>query len=140
MPCFRRRSLTSMLKVPGDRPLHIVVIAIRTAAVVPVSCQGWLGSLVGTCRAEDLQTFTLALKGRRFIPAELHVPAGKPFFLIVSNQEGATDELEMGSPSLEKVILPGGDGRVRVRPLAPGRFVFFDDFHPETPRGAIVAE
>jgi hypothetical protein len=94
-----------MLKVPGDRPLRIVVIAIRTAAVVPVSCQGWLGSLVGTCRAEDLQTFTLALKGRRFIPAELHVPAGKPFFLIVSNQEGATDELEMGSPSLEKVTI-----------------------------------
>jgi hypothetical protein len=25
-------------------------------------------------------------------------------------------------------------------PLAPGRFMFFDDFHPETPQGAIVAE
>jgi hypothetical protein len=99
----------------------------------------WL-SLVGTCRAEDLQTFTLTLKAHRFIPAELHVPAGKPFFLVVSNQEDTADEFEMRSPALEKVILPGSDGRVRVRPLAPGRFMFFDDFHRETPEGAIVAE
>jgi Cupredoxin-like domain len=101
---------------------------------------GTLLSLVGVCRAEDLQTFALTLKGRHFIPAELHVPSGKPFFLVVSNREDATDEFEMSSPPLEKVILPGSDGRVRVRPLAPGRFVFFDDFHPETPQGAIVAE
>jgi hypothetical protein len=97
-------------------------------------------SVIGPCDAEDLQTFTLALKGRHFVPAELHVPAGKPFFLVVSNQEDATDEFEMASPPLEKVIMPGADGRVRVRPLSPGRFVFFDDFHPQTPRGAIVAE
>jgi Cupredoxin-like domain len=97
-------------------------------------------SLAGTCSAEDLQTFTLALKGHKFIPAELHVPAGKPFFLIVSNQEDTTDEFETRSPPLEKVILPGSQGRVRVRPLSPGRFVFYDDFHPETPQGVIVAE
>jgi hypothetical protein len=101
---------------------------------------GMWPSLVGACRAEDLQTFTLTLKAHRFIPAELHVPAGKPFFLVVSNQEDAADEFEMHAPALEKVILPGSDGRVRVRPLAPGRFMFFDDFHSETPQGAIVAE
>jgi len=94
----------------------------------------------GTPRAEDLQTFSLTLKGRRFVPAELHVPAGKPFFLVISNQEDTPDEFEMHSPPLEKVIQPGSNGRVHVRPLAPGRFIFFDDFHPETARGAIVAE
>jgi hypothetical protein len=108
-------------------------------AIVGAMIGMWL-SLVCTCRAEDLQTFTLTLKAHRFAPAELHVPAGKPFFLVVSNREDATDEFEMRSPALEKVIVPGSDGRVRVRPLAPGRFVFFDDFHPETPQGAIVAE
>jgi hypothetical protein len=29
---------------------------------------------------------------------------------------------------------------MRVRPLSPGRFTFFDDFHPDTLKGAIVAE
>jgi hypothetical protein len=95
---------------------------------------------IAPSRAEDLQTFTLLLKAHRFVPAELHVPAGKPFFLVVSNQEDTPDEFEMQSPPLEKVILPGSEGRVRVRPLAPGRFIFFDDFHPETTKGAIVAE
>jgi Cupredoxin-like domain len=95
---------------------------------------------VGAARAEDLQTFSLTLKAHNFVPAELHVPAGKAFFLVVSNQEETPDEFEMQSPPLEKVILPGSNGRVRVRPLAPGRFTFFDDFHPETRHGAIVAE
>jgi Cupredoxin-like domain len=108
-------------------------------AIVGAVIAASLGT-VGTCRAEDLETYSLTLRGRHFVPAELHVPSGKPFFLVVSNRENATDEFEMSSPPLEKVILPGSDGRVRVRPLAPGRFVFFDDFHPETPQGAIVAE
>jgi hypothetical protein len=109
------------------------------AAIACAMIGMWL-SLVGACRAEDLQTFALTLKAHRFLPAELHVPAGKPFFLVVANQEDTTDEFEMRAPALEKVILPGSEGRVRVRPLAPGRFMFFDDFHPETPQGAIVAE
>jgi cupredoxin-like protein len=112
---------------------------MRRAMIASAAIGTWL-SLVGACRAEDLRTFTVALKGHRFIPTELRVPAGKPFFLVVSNQEDATDEFEMRSPPLEKVIVAGSDGRVRVRPLAPGRFVFFDDFHPETSQGAIVAE
>ena len=45
----------------------------------------------------------------------------------------------MNAPPLEKVIQPGAEGRVRVRHLAPGRYDFFDDFHPDA-KGAIVAE
>ena len=97
------------------------------------------GLLAGSARAEDLQTFRLTLKGGRFQPTELHVPAGKPFLIVVTNADAATDEFEMNAPPLEKVILPGASGQVRVRPLGAGRFEFFDDFHPET-RGAIVAE
>ena len=109
---------------------HPVFAALIALSLIPVR----------TPRAEDLQTFNLTLKAHRFAPAELHVPAGKPFFLVVSNEEDTPDEFETNSPPLEKVILPGSQGRVRVRPLAPGRFTFFDDFHPGTPRGVIVAE
>jgi len=99
-----------------------------------------LCALISTARAEDLQTYTLTLKGHRFAPAELLVPAGKPFYLLVVNQDDTPDEFEMSAPPLEKVIQPGAEGRLRVRPLAPGRFVFFDDFHPDAARGVIVAE
>jgi hypothetical protein len=89
--------------------------------------------------ADDLQTYRLVLKGQKFTPAELHVPAAKPFWLVVANNNDEPDEFEMNAPPLEKVIQPGAEGRVRVRPLAPGRYVFFDDFHPDA-KGAIVAE
>jgi hypothetical protein len=37
------------------------------------------------------------------------------------------------------VIAPGSVGVVNIRPLAPGRYEFLDDFHPET-RGALVVQ
>jgi hypothetical protein len=104
----------------------IVFLAAAFAALAPAG-------------AEDLQTYQITIKDHRFDPAELHVPAGKPFVLEVANQDARADEFEMSAPPLEKVIQPGASGRVRVRPLAKGRFVFFDDFHPDT-KGAIVAE
>jgi hypothetical protein len=90
-------------------------------------------------QAEDLKTYEVSIQNGHFSPAELHVPAGKPFFLEVSNGEGRVDEFEMSSPPLEKLIQSGASGKLRVRPLANGRFPFFDDFHPQT-TGAIVAE
>ena len=90
-------------------------------------------------RSEDLRTYNLTLKGGQFSPAELHVPAGKPFFLVVTNQNATPSEFEMSAPPLEKVLQPGGQGRVRVRPLAVGKFKFFDDFHSGV-IGYIVAE
>jgi hypothetical protein len=89
--------------------------------------------------ADDLQTYKLELKGHKFTPAELHVPAAKPFWIVITNNDDEADEFEMSAPTLEKMVQPGAEGRVRVRPLAPGRYTFFDDFHPDA-QGAIIAE
>ena len=97
-------------------------------------------ALAPVARAEDLQTYRLEMKDHHFDPAELHVPAGKPFFLVVRNSDDAAAEFEMHSPALEKVIQPKGEGRLRVRPLNAGRYKFFDDFHESTTQGEIVAE
>jgi hypothetical protein len=93
----------------------------------------------GGAAAEELQTYTVTLKAHKFAPIELHVPSAKPFYLVVVNQDDTADEFEMSAPPLEKVVQPGAEGRVRVRPLAPGKFSFFDDFHPEA-KGALVAD
>jgi heme/copper-type cytochrome/quinol oxidase subunit 2 len=98
-----------------------------------------LFALQAGAAADDLQTYKLELKGHKFTPAELHVPAAKPFWIVVTNNDDEADEFEMGAPTLEKMVQPGAEGRVRVRPLAPGRYTFFDDFHPDA-QGAIVAE
>lgn len=95
---------------------------------------------IGAARAEDLTTYSLTLKNHRFTPAELHVPTGKPFFVSVKNLDDVSDEFEMHAPAVEKVIPPGGEGKVRIRPLGPGRFPFMGEFHADTAQGVIVSE
>lgn len=89
--------------------------------------------------AAGLDTYTLTLKDHAFVPAELKVPAGKPFNLIIINQETVADEFELSAPHIEKVVPAGGQVRVRVRPLAAGTFSFHDDFHSEV-KGSLVAK
>jgi Cupredoxin-like domain len=97
-------------------------------------------ALAGAARAEDLQTYTLTLKDHRFTPSEIHVPSGKPFIVSITNLDDAADEFDMPRPPVEKVIQPGGEGKVRIRPLAPGRFPFTGEFHADTAKGVIVSE
>jgi uncharacterized cupredoxin-like copper-binding protein len=95
---------------------------------------------ISAARAEDLATYTTTLKNHRFSPAEIHVPTGKPFFIVVTNADDTADEFEMHAPAVEKVIPPGQQGKVRIRPLGPGRFPFFGDFHQDTAQGAFISE
>jgi len=72
---------------------------------------------------------SLTIKDRRFEPAELHAPAGKPIVVTIKNLGSVPSEFESETLHVEKVIAPGGEAVVHVRPLEPGRYVFFDDFH-----------
>ncbi len=95
---------------------------------------------LGAARAEDLATYSITLKNHRFTPAEIHVPSGKAFFVSVKNLDDTADEFEMHNPAIEKLIPPGEEGKARIRPLGPGRFPFFGDFHQDTAQGVIVSE
>jgi heme/copper-type cytochrome/quinol oxidase subunit 2 len=111
----------------------------RLAICMSLAVAGGL-SIAGAAYAEDLATYSITLKNHRFTPTEIHVPSGKPFFIVVTNADDTPDEFEMNAPPVEKVIAPGEQGRLRIRPLAPGRFRFFDDFHQDTAQGAFVSE
>lgn len=97
-------------------------------------------AIAGGAYAEDLPTYAITLKNHRFTPTEIHVPTGKPFFIVVTNQDDTADEFEMHNPAIEKVIPAGAEGKVRMRPLGPGRFAFFGDFHQDTAQGVFVSE
>ena len=100
----------------------------------------WLGlvltlgllSALPAARAEDAVTVTVSMKDHRFQPAELHAPAGKPIVIVVKNLDSAPAEFESNMLRVEKVVTGGGTITLRIRPLDPGRYRFFDDFHPET--------
>ena len=89
-----------------------------------------LGAAVA--RADDAVLLSLTIKDHQFEPAEVHAPAGRPIAFAVKNLGTIAAEFESGVLHVEKVIPPGGEAVVHVRPLAPGRYNFFDDFHRQT--------
>lgn len=82
---------------------------------------------------------TIAIRDHQFVPAEVSVPANAKVELNVRNEQSTPAEFESNSLHREKVVPPGGAISVFVGPLSPGRYEFFDDFHPAT-RGFVVAQ
>jgi len=96
-------------------------------------------SLASVAAAETAPV-QLTIQDHRFSPSEIHVAAGKATFLMVSNADATPEEFESGILAIEKVVTGGGHIRVRLPPLAPGRYPFFGDFHPDTAQGAVIAD
>lgn len=88
-------------------------------------------------KAED---YTIVIKDRNFSPRDLIIPAGQKVKIIVKNEETTPVEFESHDLHREKVIVAGGEAVISVGPLEPGSYVFFDEFHPETPEGTITAK
>jgi heme/copper-type cytochrome/quinol oxidase subunit 2 len=89
--------------------------------------------------AQQAASVSIIVRDHRYEPAEIHAPANRPLAISVKNSDAAPIEFESASLRVEKVIAPGAVGTVNVRPLAPGRYEFFDDFHPNT-RGALTIQ
>ena len=90
-------------------------------------------------RAQQSAAVSISVKGHRFEPAEVHAPANRPLAVRVKNLDAAAIEFESVSLRVEKVVAPGSEDIVNIRPLAPGRYEFFDDFNQET-RGTLVVQ
>jgi hypothetical protein len=82
-------------------------------------------------------TISITVKNHRFQPAEVQAPANVPILLRVKNLDSTPMEFESVSLRVEKVVTGNSEGVIRLRPLAPGRYNFFDDFHQET-NGVLV--
>jgi plastocyanin len=98
----------------------VAVAVLAFAGIAPIA------------RAEDSATVTITLKDNRFQPAEPHAPAGKPITIVVKNLNPAPAEFESNMLRVEKVVTAGGTITIKIRPLGPGRYRFFNDFHPDT--------
>ncbi len=88
--------------------------------------------LTPAIKAEETVTIHITLKDHHFQPAELKAPASRPITIIVKNLDAAPAEFESNTLRVEKVVTGGGTISILVRPLQPGRYRFFDDFHQET--------
>jgi plastocyanin len=91
----------------------------------------------GPVRADDAVALSIVMKDHKFDPPELHAPPGKPISIHVQNQNAIVVEFESSDLHVEKIIPPGREATVFVRPQQPGRYGFFDDFHHDS-QGTLV--
>ena len=116
----------------------MISVASRLAAVV-VAAAIVAAAGAGARAQEAAAEVAIAVKDHHFQPGEIRAPANRPLTIRVKNLDAAAMEFESVSLRVEKVVAAGGEGAVHVRPLAPGRYEFFDDFHQET-RGTLVVQ
>jgi plastocyanin len=102
---------------------------------------GWLMavSMVWTASALAVETVALTLSEHRFVPAEVTVPAGERLRIEVTNRDKTPSEFESSDLRIEKIVPPAGKIVVNAGPLKPGTYRFFDEYHPETATGQIIA-
>jgi hypothetical protein len=91
-------------------------------------------------RAEQYAaTVEIVVKDKKFDPVEVKAPADKRIVIKIINRDGAAMEFESKSLKAEKVIAANSEGIVRVGPLKPGKYEFFDDFNMSN-RGTLIVE
>ncbi len=141
MPVARRSRFHGIPGFGGTRSVGAVASTV-------VRRVGWLtrslvalilGSALGLAWADDMPTFRLTAREGRFEPAERVVPQGVKFRLEITNAGRDPVEFESLELRKEKVLAPGVSSTLVFRPMEPGRYRFFDDFHQTTGQGAIVA-
>ena len=59
-------------------------------------------------------------------------------FTVVCHRSPA--EFESKTLRVEKFITGGGTITVQIRPLAAGRYRFFDDYHEDTTEGFLIVQ
>ena len=82
----------------------------------------------------------VTLKDHKFIPSIIHVPAGVPNVIALTNTDDAAEEFDSTSLKVEKVVAGHSSGNVRLRPLSPGRYPFMGEYHSDTAQGVVIAQ
>ncbi len=98
---------------------NVVAVLVLAAACLPAN-------------AQQAASVTVSEKNHRFQPAEIQAPAKVPIELRIRNLDPTPMEFESVRLRVEKVVSGNSEGIIRLRPLEPGRYNFFDDFHQET--------
>ena len=70
----------------------------------------------------------ITIKGHRFEPDKIEVPAGRRLKLVVTNADATPEEFECKVLRIERVILGGQSATFNVRPLNKGQtYKFFGE-------------
>ena len=82
----------------------------------------------------------LMLKDHKFTPAQIHVKANTPMVIHMTNADATAEEFDSTALKVEKVVAGNGAGDVHIRALAPGKYPFMGEYHPDTAQGVVIAQ
>ncbi|HTI86030.1 MAG TPA: cupredoxin domain-containing protein [Alphaproteobacteria bacterium] len=100
----------------------------------------FIASALAPAAAEEMPTIRIEMKDGAITPLRIEVPANKPFKLEIHNTGKTPGEFESTELNREKVVAPQSQSFIVFRRLSPGEYVYFDDFHPEAPKGTLIAK
>lgn len=83
-------------------------------------------------------SLSVSVKDHRFQPQQLTARANVPISIRVRNLDSERMEFESTNPSVEKVIGGKSEAVVKIKPLAPGRYEFYDDFNQQATMTLVV--
>lgn len=112
-----------------------MIPTLSRMAIAALLC---LSTQAGAQSAPD--ELTLTIKDHRFSPAELTVPAGKQFRIVVDNQDPTPEEFESKALRVEKVVPGKKKVTINLGPLKPGNYAFVGEFHERTAKGTLIAK
>jgi plastocyanin len=106
----------------------VVAVGVGVVAPLPQVAQG------------QNEPYVLTFKDNKLEPAELQVPAGQDFKLVVKNADQTPEEFESGDLKIEKIIAGGGAAEFTIKGLEAGSYEVHGEFHEDTAKGHIVAK
>ncbi|TBW49104.1 cupredoxin domain-containing protein [Marinobacter halodurans] len=98
-----------------------------------------LTMLVALPAAAEMKTYDIELKDGQVTPKTLDVPAGERFKLKVHNNGEAPAEFESKRLRQEKILVPGANWAVVIKPLEAGEYDYFDEFNMPEAQGTLIA-
>lgn len=100
----------------------------RTVLLVAASTALSLATPLPSAHAQQAASLTVTYSNGKFQPSALHAPANSPLALTVKNLDAKAMEFESASLRVETVIDAKSEGVIKLRPLQPGTYEFYDDF------------
>ncbi len=113
-----------------SRPLVWMALAIGVGAA---------GTVSQVAHGQD-NSYVLTFRDNKIEPAELQVPAGVEFKLVVKNADQTPEEFESGDLKIEKIIAGGSEAEFTIKALEPGTYEVYGEFHEDTAKGKLVAK
>jgi hypothetical protein len=129
--------MSTTISSPTVARFRVFISALAVAAIA--LCGGWIWASEVQA-AEEEHAVEISIKDHKFNPESLKLPIGKPIKITVKNLDASPEEFESYELGFEKIIAGNSSAIIRVKPLKPGTYMFFGEFHQDTALGHIVAE